>query len=37
MKGSNWRKIWDALREAGEEVPTGTTTPGGQGALAAGA
>jgi LmbE family N-acetylglucosaminyl deacetylase len=21
MKGSNWRKIWDALREAGEEVP----------------
>jgi LmbE family N-acetylglucosaminyl deacetylase len=22
MKGSNWRKIWDALREAGEEVPT---------------
>jgi LmbE family N-acetylglucosaminyl deacetylase len=22
MKGSNWRKIWDALRELGEEVPT---------------
>jgi LmbE family N-acetylglucosaminyl deacetylase len=21
MKGSNWRKIWDALREAGEQVP----------------
>ncbi|HEY0936975.1 MAG TPA: PIG-L family deacetylase [Trebonia sp.] len=21
MKGSNWRKIWDALRDAGEEVP----------------
>ena len=21
MKGSNWRKIFDALREAGEEVP----------------
>jgi LmbE family N-acetylglucosaminyl deacetylase len=21
MKGSNWRKIWDALRAAGEEVP----------------
>ncbi len=21
MKSSNWRKIWDALREAGEEVP----------------
>ncbi len=21
MKGSNWRKIWEALREAGEEVP----------------
>jgi LmbE family N-acetylglucosaminyl deacetylase len=21
MKGSNWKKIWDALREAGEEVP----------------
>jgi LmbE family N-acetylglucosaminyl deacetylase len=21
MKGSNWRKIWDALREAGEDVP----------------
>ncbi|MGH3280447.1 MAG: PIG-L family deacetylase [Trebonia sp.] len=21
MKGSNWRKIWDALREAGEKVP----------------
>jgi LmbE family N-acetylglucosaminyl deacetylase len=21
MKGSNWRKIWDALREAGQEVP----------------
>jgi LmbE family N-acetylglucosaminyl deacetylase len=21
MKGSNWRKIWDALREAGVEVP----------------
>ena len=21
MKGSSWRKIWDALREAGEEVP----------------
>jgi LmbE family N-acetylglucosaminyl deacetylase len=22
MKGSNWQKIWDALREAGVEVPT---------------
>jgi LmbE family N-acetylglucosaminyl deacetylase len=22
MKSSNWRKIWDALREAGEEVPS---------------
>jgi LmbE family N-acetylglucosaminyl deacetylase len=22
MKGSNWRKIWDALREAGEDVPS---------------
>jgi LmbE family N-acetylglucosaminyl deacetylase len=22
MKGSTWRKIWDALREAGEDVPT---------------
>src|SRR5215467_6265375 len=22
MKGSNWRKIWDALREAGEEMPS---------------
>src|ERR1700761_808636 len=21
MKGSNWQKIWEALREAGEEVP----------------
>jgi LmbE family N-acetylglucosaminyl deacetylase len=21
MRGSNWRKIWDALREAGEQVP----------------
>jgi LmbE family N-acetylglucosaminyl deacetylase len=21
MRGSSWRKIWDALREAGEEVP----------------
>jgi LmbE family N-acetylglucosaminyl deacetylase len=21
FKGSNWRKVWDALREAGEEVP----------------
>lgn len=22
MRGSSWRKIWDALREAGEQVPT---------------
>jgi LmbE family N-acetylglucosaminyl deacetylase len=22
MKGSNWRKIWDALRAAGEDVPS---------------
>ena len=22
MRASNWRKIWDALREAGEEVPS---------------
>jgi LmbE family N-acetylglucosaminyl deacetylase len=21
MRGSNWRKVWEALREAGEEVP----------------
>jgi LmbE family N-acetylglucosaminyl deacetylase len=28
MKGSNWRKIFDALREAGEEVPDwATDTP----------
>ena len=25
MKGSNWRKIWDALREAGVETPTWDT------------
>jgi LmbE family N-acetylglucosaminyl deacetylase len=25
MKGSNWQKIWDALREAGVEVPTWDT------------
>jgi LmbE family N-acetylglucosaminyl deacetylase len=25
MKGSNWRKIWDALREAGEDVPNWDT------------
>src|ERR1700677_2652722 len=27
MKGSNWRKIWDALREAGEEVPNWQEDP----------
>ena len=25
MKGSNWQKIWEALREAGEEVPNWDT------------
>ena len=33
MKGSNWRKIWDALREAGEEVPNwDNDSDGGEGA-----
>jgi LmbE family N-acetylglucosaminyl deacetylase len=27
MRRSNWRKIWDALREAGEEVPEWTPSP----------
>jgi LmbE family N-acetylglucosaminyl deacetylase len=27
MRRSNWRKIWDALREAGEEVPEWTPDP----------